>query len=179
MTTAALATDAGWFRFGSVESETYRVAAKLIDAGAQPDEIYRELYERDTLGRVRLRGLVLSRLVTELEGALAYTYILNQDYQTSGARPSDTEDLVNLALAISGTQAAVIFIEQLTGGFKVSFRSRCELDCSEVAGEFGGGGHHAAAGAFIRGEFADVQPRVLEAVRKRLAKISQIAGKPL
>ena len=58
---AAIATDTGWFRFGSVTAETYRVIARLIDAGVVPSEIYGDLYERDTLGRLRLRGLILSR----------------------------------------------------------------------------------------------------------------------
>ncbi len=63
---AAIATDTGWFRFSSTQSSTYVVAARLIDAGACPQEIYRQLYERDSLSRAKLRGLVLSRLTLEL-----------------------------------------------------------------------------------------------------------------
>ena len=80
----------------------------------------------------------------------------------------EAEDLVNLVLAVQGTYVAVIFIGQLSGGFKVSFRSRCELDCSKVAGEFGGGGHKAAAGAFVDGDLATVRAKVLDAVRASL-----------
>jgi phosphoesterase RecJ-like protein len=53
---AAVATDTGWFRFSTASAGTYRTAAKLIEAGANPAAIYRDLYEQDTLGRVRLRG---------------------------------------------------------------------------------------------------------------------------
>jgi phosphoesterase RecJ-like protein len=84
--------------------------------------------------------------------------------------PSDTEDAINLTLAVEGTKVAVIMIEQLKGGYKVSFRSRCHVDCNEVARQFGGGGHRAAAGAFMEGEFIDVQNRVLQAVRAALLK---------
>ena len=162
---AALATDTGWYRFGSASSGTYRIAAKLIDAGASPAEIYGELYERDTIGRVRLRGVILSRVVCELDGRLAHTYVLKEDFDATGALSSDTEDAINMTLAIAGVQFAVIFVEQAAGGFKLSFRSRCELDCSQIAEQFEGGGHKAAAGAFQKGTFEEVQPKVLDVVR--------------
>ncbi|MDP7206764.1 MAG: DHHA1 domain-containing protein, partial [Pirellulaceae bacterium] len=82
---------------------------------------------------------------------------------------SDTEDLVNLSLTIQGTQAAVILVEQKPDVYKVSFRSRCEMDCSEVAAEFNGGGHQAAAGGSVEGGFEDARRRVLDAVGSRLA----------
>jgi phosphoesterase RecJ-like protein len=162
---AALATDTGWFRFGSATSGTYRVAAKLIDAGAGPAAIFNSLYEQDTLGRVKLRGVILSRVTLEEAGRLAHTYVLKDDFRATGAVPSDTEDVINMTLAIAGTQVAVILVEQATGGFKLSFRSRCHVDCSKLAEKFGGGGHKAAAGAFIQGPLAEVQPVVLDAVR--------------
>jgi phosphoesterase RecJ-like protein len=162
---AAVATDTGWFRFPSTSSETYELAARLIDAGAEPHIIYGELYEQDTLGRIRLRGVVLQRIATEMEGRLAHTHIRKEDFDRTGALPSDTEDLVNIALEIAGVQVAVIFVEQRQGGFKISFRSRCQLDCSRLAAQFGGGGHQAAAGAFVKGAFTQVQREVLSAVR--------------
>lgn len=165
---AAIATDTGWFRFGSVTSETYRVIARLVDAGVVPSEVYGDLYERDTLGRLKLRGLVLSRTISELDGALVYTYVQKEDFEATGALPSDTEDAINLTLSVAGTQAAVIFVGQLRGGYKLSFRSRCGLDCNEVAQQFGGGGHKAAAGAFVEGTLHDVQERVLSVVREQL-----------
>ncbi|MEL6898376.1 MAG: DHHA1 domain-containing protein, partial [Planctomycetota bacterium] len=85
-----------------------------------------------------------------------------------GALPTDTEDAINLTLAIAGTQAAVIMIEQPSGGFKLSFRSRCAMNCNDVAANFGGGGHKAAAGAFLNGTLQEVQDQVLPIVRKSL-----------
>jgi len=162
---AAVATDTGWFRFGSASSVTYRAAAEMIDAGASPSGIYRELYEQDTLGRVRLRGLILAHVRNELDGRLAHTYVLREDFAETGALPSDTEDVINMALAIAGTQVAVILVEQPQGGFKISFRSRCDVDCSRLAGQFGGGGHKAAAGASVAGDLPTAQKLVLDAVR--------------
>lgn len=165
---AAIATDTGWFRFASTTSETYRVAARLLDAGAVPADIYGDLYERDTLGRVRLRGRILSRVQSEHNGMLVHTYVLKEDFDQTGALPSDTEDAINLTLAIASTKLAVIMIEQLKGGFKVSFRSRCGVDCNQLARTFGGGGHKAAAGAFIEGDLDEVKQKVLEATTTAL-----------
>ena len=173
---AALATDTGWFRFGSVKEGTYKAAAKLVQGGAVPSKIYGDLYERETVGRVRLRGTVLARLQTELDGRLAHTYIMPDDYANTGAQPTDTEDLINLALEIDGTVFAVIMVGQVDGGFKMSFRSRCGSPANEVAQEFGGGGHKAAAGAFIdSNDFEAVQTQVLTHVRNVLgAEFSKI-----
>lgn len=162
---AAVATDTGWYRFGSSKGDTYRLGARLCDAGADPTEIYGELYERDTEGRVRLRGQILSRAKTEIDGRLVHTYVLAEDFAATGALPSDTEDAINLTMAIAGTEVAVILVGQLDGGFKLSFRSRCDIDCSKLAEGFNGGGHRAAAGAFIDEPFGTAQPKVLEAVR--------------
>lgn len=167
---AAIATDTGWFRFGSVTAETYRVIARLIDAGVVPCEIYEDLYERDTLARVKLRGLILSRTEIELDGALAHTYVNPEDFEAIGALPGDTEDSINGMLTIRGTKAAVIMIGQLRGGYKLSFRSRCGMDCSEIASRFGGGGHKAAAGAFLEGTLDDVRDRVLPLVREAVSE---------
>jgi phosphoesterase RecJ-like protein len=168
---AAIATDTGWFRFSSTTPETYRVVAELLQAGAVPAEIYSDLYERDTIGRVRLRGRILSRTADELSGQLVHTYVLKEDFPETGANPPDTEDAINLTLAIAGTKVAVIFVEQLGGGFKISFRSRCAVDCNAVARQFGGGGHKAAAGAFVEGTLNEVKERVLPPVRQALNEV--------
>ncbi len=162
---AAIATDTGWYRFPSASAGCYRTAAKLINAGAQPAAIFNSLYEQDSLGRVKLRGVILTRIVMELDGRLAHTYVLKEDFVATNSLPSDTEDVINILLGIRGTQFAVIFVEQKDGGFKISFRSRCQVDCAKLAEKFGGGGHKAAAGAFIKGPLPEVQQIILNAVR--------------
>lgn len=165
---AAIATDTGWFRFPSTKPATYRIIADLVDAGAVPSQIYGDLYEQDTIGRVRLRGRILSRTEEERAGELVYTHVVKEDFPETGANPSDTEDAINMTLAIAGTQVAVIFVEQADGGFKLSFRSRCGVDCSTLAREFDGGGHKAAAGAFMQGSLEEVKQKVLPVVRQAM-----------
>jgi phosphoesterase RecJ-like protein len=166
---AAIATDTGWFRFASVSGDTYRAAGALVDAGASPSRLYNSLYEQDTLARLQLIGRILARAETELGGRLIHTYVTQDDFKAVGALPSDTEDVINFTLDVGGTQAAVIFVEQRVGGIKVSFRSRAGLDCSQLAEQFGGGGHKAAAGAIINEPLAVVQPKVLDAVRAAMS----------
>jgi len=165
---AAQATDTGWYRFSSVTGEALRIAAKLVDAGAVPQEIYTALYEQDTLARLQLRGRIVARTQTELDGRLAHTAVLAEDFKATGALPSDTEDVINLTLAVTGVEVAVIFVEQQNGSFKLSFRSRSKVDCNEVAKQFGGGGHKAAAGASIAGPLESARNGVLDAVRKAM-----------
>ena len=162
---AALATDTGWFRFSSTTAETLRLAGRLMDAGADAAAIFNALYEQDTLARVKLRGEILARVVADVDGRLVHTYVRLDDFRRTGALPIDTEDAVNLTLAVAGSEVAVIFVEQKPNAFKISFRSRCRVDCNQVARQFGGGGHKAAAGASVEGPFDEVQGRVLDAVR--------------
>jgi phosphoesterase RecJ-like protein len=165
---AAVATDTGWFRFNSTTAETFVLAAKLVAAGAKPDRIFQSLYERDTLARLRLRGLILARTSSELNGRLAHSAALKEDFEATGALPVDTEDVINLLLGVAGTEVAVMLVYQSSGGFKISFRSRGQFDCAALAQKFGGGGHKAAAGAYVEGAFPAAQAKVLDAVRKAM-----------
>ncbi len=162
---AALATDTGWFRFASASSRTYRLASALIDAGAVPARLYQALYENDSAGRLRLIGRAMARVQLDCGGRLIHTYLSQADFAECGAVPSDSEDIINMTLSVGGTEVAVMLVEQPSGGFKVSFRSRSGLDCSAVAARFGGGGHRAAAGAFVAEPLERAQRKVLDAVR--------------
>lgn len=164
----ALATDTGWFRFSSTRADTLRLAARLLDLGVRPDEVYRRLYENDSFGRLRLIGRTLNRAELELDGRLIHSAIERSDFEAASAHPSDSEDIINMLLAVGGTKFAVLFVEQPSGGFKISLRSRCEVDCSRLAEQFGGGGHRKAAGALLNEPLPAVRSRVLDAVRAAL-----------
>jgi len=167
---AAVATDTGWFRFASTSSDTYRLAARLVEAGARPDAIYAQLYENETLARLQLMGRAIARAQTELDGRLVYTWIERADFHATGALASDSEDIINMTLSVGGTEGAVILVEQSGGAWKVSFRSRCRMDCTQVAEQFGGGGHRAAAGATVHGDLETVRGQILDAVRQAMKK---------
>lgn len=169
---AAIATDTGWFRFSAVTSQTMRRIAGLMDYGASPSEIFRELYERSTLARMHLVGRALARMVLDCDGELAYLSIPWSDFEETGATSSDTEDLVNECLKITGTRGAFIAIELQSRQVKVSFRSRAEeLDVSKICERFGGGGHRQAAGATMPGPLSESIEKARTAMSQALAKI--------
>lgn len=165
---AAVATDTGWFRFNSVRAETFQLAGELTQAGVVPDKLYRQLFENERLGRFRLMGRAMARAETDLQGRIIHSYILATDFPETGALSSDTEDIINTTLTVAGTELALMFIEHIPGQFKVSFRSRCHVDCSRLAAVFGGGGHKSAAGATIVGSLESVRARVLDAARRAM-----------
>jgi phosphoesterase RecJ-like protein len=160
----ALAMDTGWFRHSNTTPATLTLAAELMAAGAQPTELYEALFERNTLSRLRLMGIVLERLSSTLDGRVAYTEILRGDYESTGASPQDTEDLVNYPRSIEGAEVGLLFLEQPRGGVKVSFRSRGAVDVAKLAEKFGGGGHRQASGAILETTLDEARKRVFAAL---------------
>ena len=164
----ALATDTGWFRFSNTTSATFSTAARLIDVGVQPDAIYRKAYEQESLGRIRLVGRTLSKTESYFDGQLLVTWILFEDFEAAGAITSDSEDIVNMLLQVRDSKMAILISELKDRTFKASFRSRCEVDCSVLAAQFGGGGHKKAAGASLSFSFEQTKKALIEAVKDAL-----------
>jgi phosphoesterase RecJ-like protein len=165
---AALATDTGWFRHKNTTAATFALAEKLTQAGADPNYLYDEIYEQNTVARINLLGLVLQRLQVTEAGKVAFSEVFKDDYATTGAIPQDTEDAVGYTRSIAGTEVGLLFLEQPAGGIKVSFRSRSKVDVAKIAESFGGGGHRLASGATLHTSMAEAQQRVLDAVRGAL-----------
>jgi bifunctional oligoribonuclease and PAP phosphatase NrnA len=160
----AVAMDTGWFRHANTTPATFALAAELVQAGARPELLYNELFERNSLPRLKLMGLVLDRLQVGEDGRLAYSEVRRGDYESTKATPQDTEDLVNFTRSVAGVEIGLLFMEQPRGGVKVSFRSR-SLDVARLAERFGGGGHRLAAGATLQASLDEARARVLDAVR--------------
>ena len=159
----ALAMDTGWFRHANTTPATFALASELVQAGARPELLYDELFERNSLPRLKLMGLVLDRLQVTEDGRVAYSEVRRGDYELTKATPQDTEDLVNFTRSVVGVEVGMLFMEQPRGGVKVSFRSR-SLDVARLAERFGGGGHRLASGATLQASLDEARARVLEAV---------------
>ncbi len=160
----AVAMDTGWCRHSNASPATFALASELVVAGARPDLLYDELFERNTLARLRLTGLVLERLTVVPGGRVAYTELRRGDYDTTGATPQDSEDLVNYTRSVEGVEVGLLFMEQPRGGVKVSFRSRGAVDVARLAEQFGGGGHRQASGAILTASLDEARARVLNAL---------------
>jgi len=162
---AAIATDTGWFRFPSVTADTFAALAKLTAAGASPARTFAELFEQHSLPRLHLRGRILERVTPECGGRMMWTKVTAEDFRETGAQKTDTEDVINMLLTVKGVEVAVLFVELEPTLTKVSLRSRSEFNVNELANQFGGGGHKAAAGITFAGPMIEAQQAVLEAVR--------------
>ena len=114
--------------------------------------------------RLKLLGVALSRLATRANGQIAFTEIYLKDYAETGAVPGDTEELINYPRSVEGVEVALLFIEQLEGGTKVSFRSRSKVDVAKLAETFHGGGHRLASGAKLPDSLAVSREKVIAAV---------------
>jgi phosphoesterase RecJ-like protein len=163
-----IAMDTGWFRHPSTRPQTLRDSAALLDAGAPINPIYKNIFERNTIGRVKMFGNALARLQTTAGGRVAYTCVTLDDFHQTGAIPADTEDLVDYTVSIAGVEIGLLLIEQNRGNVKLSARSRSDYDCQALVAPFGGGGHRAAAGAILDGPIPAALDRILQAVRASL-----------
>ncbi|MGD9634073.1 MAG: bifunctional oligoribonuclease/PAP phosphatase NrnA [Pirellulales bacterium] len=162
---AAIATDTGWFRFNSVTALTFAAAGRLVHSGASPSSIFTSLYEQNTLARLHLQGRILTAAKTECDGRLIYSGATPQDLAETGAEATDTEDVVNRLLGITGVEVALLFLELGPNETKVSLRSRTAFDVRKIAEQFGGGGHTAASGVRYPGALADAVKALTGAVR--------------
>lgn len=164
---AGLLTDTIGFRTSSTTAHTLRVAADLMELGAPLADIYDRALSQMSFVAAHYWGGGLSRL--EHEDGLVWTALTQEDRKRVGYPGSDDADLVNLLMTIEKAEVVVLFVEQPNDQVKVSWRAEPGVDVSQVAAQFGGGGHRPAAGAMIQGPLEQVQKRVLRATREAMS----------
>ncbi len=170
---AAIATDTGWFRFPSVTEATLSATTRLVAAGVKPHEVFAALYEQNSLPRILLQGLILSKVKPHVDGRLLTTAITQADLDSVGAEATDTEDVINRLLSVRGVEVALLFLELEPHETKVSLRSRSAIDVNQIAGQFGGGGHKAASGVRYQGPLCEAEPTIIAAVSAALQKTTK------
>ncbi len=163
-----LATDTGWFRHGNTKPESFTLAGELATLGANPTLIYREIYERSSLGKLRLSGRLLSRVAPHLQGQVVGSEILLGDWAEVGAIPEDAEDLIDLVRVLEGTTVGFVLVERNPGETRGSLRGRNGFDVAAIAATFGGGGHKAAAGFTYHGSANEAKCLLLDRLKERL-----------
>jgi bifunctional oligoribonuclease and PAP phosphatase NrnA len=159
----ALMTDTGSFMFEGTNEHTFTVARELVLAGADPAHCARQIYFGHSTAKMRLLGAALSNL--HREGPLAWISVTQEQMQRFDAREEDCEGLVNYALSISDVQVAIFFRELPDKRFRVSLRSKGEVNVSKVAEHFGGGGHKCASGCSINGPLAECVAQIVDRLR--------------
>jgi phosphoesterase RecJ-like protein len=166
----ALMTDTGSFMFEGTNEHTFAIARELVLAGADPAHCARNIYFGHSTAKLRLLGAALANL--HREESLAWIWASQEQMERFGAREEDCEGLVNYALSIGDVQVAVFFRELPDGRWRVSLRSKGEVNVSAVAEHFGGGGHKCAGGCSLDGPMGVAVSRVIERLRIEKAAVN-------
>lgn len=164
----SILVDTGGFRYSSTSPEALKIAAQLVQAGAKPWEISKELHESSPVNSLQLLGLALSTI--RVRGAVAWISVTEDMLRQTGTTAEDTEDFVNFPRQVGGIEVAVLFRQDGSSRCKVSLRSKGIVNVAKVAEGFGGGGHAAAAGCRMNGSLQAVQEHVLKALHKAVKR---------
>lgn len=164
-------TDSGTFTHSDVTGDTFRLAACLVDAGANVDELSYQLMRRQSPARAQLYAKAISQLRFFLDGKLAVAYVSQQMLSDYGLKQDATSGIVDFALTIDGVEVSACIMEYKRGQYKASLRSKGKVNVNAVAGTFGGGGHILASGCMLFGETEEVFDRLRYAVYQNLEDV--------
>lgn len=156
----AVITDTGSFRYSNANKEAFMVAGDMVAAGVDAWFVSERLYESQPQKRLELLALALATLMVSPRGDVASITVLLDMYEKTGTDAEVTDGFVNYPRSIRGVEVAVFFREIKPGLFKVGFRSKGKVNVSALAAQFGGGGHHNAAGCNIAGLLEEVRRQV-------------------
>lgn len=164
-------TDTGQFRFASTSERVFRLCAELVSRGADPSLAGAELYERESLGKLKLIQHFLGSLKMECNGRVCIGILPIGVFESTGATGEDTEGLVDYARSIEGVEIGVL-IEERPGTIKASLRGMLSVyRMDTLAAQFGGGGHANAAGLNCPETMSGFYPKLLAAITQRLSEV--------
>ena len=170
---SAMHTDTGSFRYGSSSPDAFRKAGELVAYGVEPDRVSQNFYENHPLVRVKMLAKVLATLEVLEGGKFALLHMTQEMLDSEGATRDVVDGFVDYARSINGVEVGALLRQAIPDDgqgdcFKVSFRSKGNVDVSKISEAFGGGGHSAAAGCLVEGELKDVRETVIKAVKEAL-----------
>jgi phosphoesterase RecJ-like protein len=146
----ALVTDTGRFQYANTTPKALRLAADLVEAGADIHEVFQQVYESVEFAKLKLLARALARAEVLEGGRIVVSHLVRTDFAEVGASEPYSEGIIDYLRAVEGAELAVLIREQLNEdapAYKGSLRSSIdELDVSAIARRFGGGGHRQAAG---------------------------------
>jgi len=170
----AILTDTGSFHFSHLSPRTYEIARRCVEAGADPEWIARTHYDSNSLARVRVFGAVMNSMAIVEEGRVALLAITRKAMDDLGATNDDLEGLINFPLTVKDIEAVGFFKEAGDGDWRVSLRSKGNVNTGAIARQFGGGGHTNASGCSAGGALDEIQKQFAQllgdAVRNKVLR---------
>ena len=173
----AILTDTGSFRYSGISPRTFEICKETLEAGVDPVQVARSVYDSNNMGRLKLFGAVLSAMRIDSSGRIAMVYVDHAMARAAGGSYEDTEGLVNLPLTVKEIEAVVFFKQEEADEYRVSLRSKGDIDIGAVAKHFGGGGHKNAAGCTVRGAVDDLQRQLVEQIQEAIAQSEHLKVK--
>jgi phosphoesterase RecJ-like protein len=164
----AMVTDTGGFRFSNTTPRCHGVAAELLAAGVDPEQMYQRIYASVPIGRLRLLREALESIEVDESVGLSWLSLAAGALERYSVRSEELDGLAEHPRSIAGTRMALFFRDLGHGQVKVSFRSTGSVDVNAFARQFGGGGHAKASGALIHGSLERVRDSVVNAAREFL-----------
>ncbi len=162
----AVMTDTGAFCYSNTTSDTLKLAARLVEAGADPRTIAENVYETKPLIQIKLMEKALRTLAFDLNGRVGSIVVTQEMLAELGALPEHTEGLVDLVRSIEGVDVAVFYQEMSKNNFKASLRSKRDINVEKVAREFEGGGHINASACRVEGDIDAVKGRLTASIMR-------------
>lgn len=153
----AILTDTGSFHYSNITPRTFDICRQCVLAGVKPAAVASSVYDSSNMGRLRLFGAVLNQMQVDDTGRLATVLVDERLAAACGATYEDADGLINLPLTAKDIRAVVFFKEAGPDDWRVSLRSKGNVDINAVAREFGGGGHKNASGCSASGPIEDLK----------------------
>lgn len=157
-----LSTDTGCFRYTNVTVQTHRIAAALMERGADHGAINQAMFETKSRAQMEIERLAMNTLEFAFGGRCALIHITREMLARTHATEEELDGMSAKPRQIEGVLAGVTLRERQEGGFKVSVRTNQPVDASAVCKQLGGGGHARAAGCFVQGDLASAKAQVLQ-----------------
>ncbi|QRN86310.1 bifunctional oligoribonuclease/PAP phosphatase NrnA [Clostridia bacterium] len=165
-----ITTDTGSFKYESTSSETLRIAASLIDYGADINIIRASIWENEPYNRIRALSDVLDDLKITKDGRISWIKISLEEIQRHKLNNGDLESFVDYPRTVTGVEVALFIKEMEMGKLKVSVRTKSCIDATKIASIFGGGGHKRAAGFKVEGKLDEQEQRIIKLVQEEVDK---------
>ncbi|MDT7688831.1 MAG: bifunctional oligoribonuclease and phosphatase NrnA [Acidobacteriota bacterium] len=167
----ALITDTGSFHYSNTSERTFKVASELVRAGVKPAKVSQAVFANYPWSKIELLSEVLSTVKRDASGRVAWLVQTIEMQERASATDEDGDGFVNYPMSCGDVEACAFFKETAPNVYRVSLRSKCDVNVARIAERFGGGGHRNAAGCTFQGAWAeaesDIVGRLVDAVENR------------
>jgi phosphoesterase RecJ-like protein len=165
----AILTDTGSFHYSNISPRTFDICRRCVEAGVVPSAVARAVFDSNSLGRLKLLGAIMNGMELDPSGRVATLVIDRRLAADCGGTYDDTEGLINQPLTVKEIQAVVFFKEVGPDDWRVSLRSKGNIDVHAVAQQFDGGGHKNASGCNATGRLSDLTPLFRQKILEQIA----------